>query len=126
MKLMDDSLTNCKVESASLRAYLEDCLTRIFITGKIGKYLDIDAEGPEIQILKCSGEQVMTPPGIRLAYRIWLAMDQLDRYMVLCKFHHFYSALPVTRPGEGKTLIFCALFIHEFAAILVEASEWQD
>ena len=123
---MDNSLTDCKVDSASLRAYLEDCLTRVFANGKIVKYLNIDSNGPEIQILKCSGDKVMTLPGIELAYRIWLAMDQLDRYMVLYKFHHFYEALPVASLGKGKTLIFCALFIHEFAAVLVKANEWQD
>lgn len=123
---MDNKLTIYKVDSACLRRYLEDHMTALFAAKKIGKYLDIDGCGTEIQILESCGDQVMTLPGIKLAYRIWLAMDAIDRHSVLCKFHHFYAALPIFSPGNRKTLIFCALFVHEFAAVLVEAMEWQN
>lgn len=123
---MDNKLTNCKVDSAGLRRCLEAHLTVVFTASKIGKYLDIDGCGPEIQIMESCGEQVMNLPAIKLAYQIWLAMDAIDRHSVLCKFHNFYSALPIVSPGNRGTLIFCALFVHEFAALLAEAMDWPD
>jgi hypothetical protein len=123
---MNNKLTNCKVDSAGLRRRLEDHLTLIFSAKKIGKYLDIDGCGPEIQILSTCGEPLMTLPRIKLAYGIWLAMDAADRHNVLYKFQQYYAALPIVSAGDQKTLIFCALFVHEFSAILAEAMEWPD
>jgi hypothetical protein len=123
---MHNKLNSCKVDSAGLRQRLEDHLTLIFSAKEIGKYLDIDGAWPEIQILGEREQPLMLLPKIKLSYHIWLAMDAADRHNVLCKFQQFYAALPIVSAGDRKTLVFCALFVHEFSAILAEAMEWPD
>jgi hypothetical protein len=123
---MENKLTKCKIDSADLRKRLEDHLSLIFANQEIGKYLAIDGCGPELQIIGNCAEPVLTLPKIKLAYHIWMDMEVIDRHNVLSKFHHFYAALPIVSPGNRKTLIFCALFVHEFSEILAEAMEWPD
>ena len=115
-----------KMESAYLSQRLEDHLAIIFANQTIFKYLEIDSYGPELQIMGDCTDNVMVLPQIKLAYQIWLNMFTTDRHNVIGKFHRLYAGLPVLSKDNKRTLIFCALFIHEFAAILAEATGWPD
>ena len=115
-----------KMDSAYLRQRLEDHLAVIFANQTICKYLEIDDCRPELHIIGDCANNVMVLPQIKLSYQIWLEMYTTDRHNVIGKFHRLYAALPISSLDNKKTLIFCALFIHEFAAILAEATEWPD
>ena len=120
---MDSKRTLCSDDSAELRNRLEKHLTALFSNKTVGKYLKIDGCGTELQILLNFPNHALTFSPIKLAYNIWLGMDATDRYAVLAKFHCLYASLPVIDTGNRKILIFCALFIHELAAILEAAME---
>nr|WP_294943247.1 hypothetical protein [uncultured Mucilaginibacter sp.] len=114
------------IDSAYLRRRLEDRLAVIFANKTICKYLAIDGYGGELQIIGDYTDNVLVLPQIKLAYQIWLDMYTIDRHSVVGKFHRLYAGLPLLNGDNKKTLIFCALFIHEFAAILAAASGWPD
>lgn len=61
-----------------------------------------------------------------MAYTIWQRMRVADRHDVLGKFQNSYAGLSITNPEQQKTLVFCALFVHEFATILDEVMEWPE
>ena len=123
---MESKLKLSKMESADLRQRLEDHLCLVFADKTITKYLAIDGCGPELQIIAECCDPYRTLPLFKLAYRICFDMDVNDRFSVLGKFHEQYAALQIESQGNRKILIFCALFIHEFANILAESLEWPD
>jgi hypothetical protein len=112
-----------KMDSAYLRQRLEGHLAVIFANQTIFKYLEIDGCRPELQIIGGCMDNVMALPQIKLAYQIWLDMYTTDRHNVVGKFYRLYTTLPILGQDNQKTLIFCALFIHELAAILAEVAD---
>jgi hypothetical protein len=112
--------------STGLRHLLEDHLCELFVNDRISKYLSVNECESELQIIKDWPENALAVPQIKMAFSVWSAMIVADRHAVLGKFHSLYTTLPIISPGNRKTLIFCAVFIHEFAAILAEAMEWPD
>ena len=123
---MERNPTFNRLESGNLRARLEDHLVTIFFDGTISQYLAIDGHEPELQIMGDCCENALALPLIKFAFDIWQGMDAADRHNVLWQFHRLYATLTPSDIGNRKTLIFCALFVHEFAAILAEAMEWPD
>jgi hypothetical protein len=124
--MMNGKSTMSKMDSAYLRQRLEDHLAVIFANQTIFKYLEIDGCRPELHIMSDCTNSVMVLPQIKLAYQIWLDMFTTDRHNVIDKFHRLYATLPISSLDNKKTVVFCALFIHEFAAILAEARGWPD
>jgi hypothetical protein len=124
--MRDGKPTMSNMDSAYLRGRLENHLAVIFANQTIFKYLEIDGCGPELQIIGNCTYSAKLIPQIKLAYQIWLDMYTIDRHSVIGKFHRLYAGLPLLNEDNKKTLIFCALFIHEFAAILAEAAGWPD
>jgi hypothetical protein len=115
-----------QAESTQLRNLLANCLTNIFINDTICKYLVTDGSETELQILNCCNEHSPELPQIKMAYAIWGRMDLADRHAVLGKFQCLYAGLSATGPVKTKTLLFCALFVHEFTSVFAEAMEWPD
>lgn len=123
--MMDNKLTLSKMDSAEVRRHLENRLAVIFSDQTICKYLMIDGCGPELQLLtNCDPKRAL--PQMKLAFRIWSEMETPDRHNVLFRFHQLYAGLPIIDSRNRKILIFCALFVHEFTAVLTEISEWPD
>jgi hypothetical protein len=104
--------------SANLREQLEEQLALIFKNDTINQYLTIDGHGSELQII---GDNC-TFPQLSTAFYVWTTMTVSDRHQVLGKFQQLYTALTIQSPGKRKTLIFCALFVHELATILATAT----
>lgn len=105
--------------SAILRVRLENHLTKVFTEERICQYLAIDDYGTEMQLANSCQASTLALPRIKLAFQLWSGMCVADRHAVLGKFHSLYA-------GDQKTLIFCALFVHELANILAEVMEWPD
>jgi len=124
--MMPGKLPMSKMDSAHLRQRLEDHLAVIFANQTIFKYLEIDGCGRELQIIGDCAVRITALPQIKLAYQIWFDMYTTDRYGVVVKFLRLYAALPLLNKDTKRTLIFCTLFIHEFAVILAEAAGWLD
>jgi len=123
---MKKNLTLNSPGSAGLRDLLKDHLIHMFTSDIISKYLVIETGGTGLQILDLCPDHALRLPRIKMAFSIWGSMEATDRHAVLTKFHCLCSGLPFFSPGNRKTLIFCALFIHEFSVILAEAMQWPD
>lgn len=122
---MDRKLTICKAGSAVLRNQLQARLAVVFAGNAISKYLVIDGCGPELQILcNCNPLQILAQA--KFAFSTWTEMETLHRHQVIGRFQQLYAAHPVAEHGNRKTLLFCALFVHEIASVLAEAMEWPD
>jgi hypothetical protein len=113
-----------KAESVDLRCKLETHLATLFSNSSISKYVSMNNREPELQILSDQENNACALPQLKMAYSIWSAMDIADRHNVLGKFQRLCLSSPLTSSKNQKTLIFCALFIHEFSAILAEAIGW--
>ncbi|WP_139113016.1 hypothetical protein [Mucilaginibacter sp. PPCGB 2223] len=123
---MKSNITLNMPNSAALRRLLENHLYKVFANNAIGKYLTMDDCGTEFRPINSLSDNVLALPYIKMTYQAWIEMDAADRYAVLSKFHHLYAGLQVVNTGNRKTMIFCALFVHEFAAVLAEAMQWPD
>jgi hypothetical protein len=94
----------------------------------ICKYLCTDASNAELETLVVHhfADCAAALPHIKTAYLAWTGMNTADRHAVLGKFYGLYAGLSGANQRKHKTLIFCALFIHEFAAVLAGAMQWPD
>lgn len=107
-------------ESAKLCKRLEYRLAQVFSCTLINSYLINNEE--ELSKYEHNFEY----PQLKLAFDIWLAMEANDRYRILLAFQQHYSKLGILNSENLKTLLFCTIFIHEFAIILVEEMYWPN
>ncbi|HVW95847.1 MAG TPA: hypothetical protein VHA56_07750 [Mucilaginibacter sp.] len=123
---MENSVTLHIPASAELRELFDKHLNNMFISNEIKRYLSINGSETEQQLLNFCDNKELAPSHIKFAFAVWLEMDMADRHAILAKFDHLFKDLPITNQNQRKILIFCTLFIHEFASVLAEAIAWPD
>jgi len=112
-------------ESAALSAVLQSHLQFSMMRGTINEYLVSGyTPGQWLYLLYNTPQNRLLC--IRSAYQVWLSMQTQHRRAVLQKFQLLLKDHFCTYSTNGKTLLFCAVFIHELAPLLIQTTFSQD
>jgi len=113
------------MESAALCTLLNRHLQFAVTNGAINKHIGQDyAPGNWPHLLHNTAQNQLVC--VKSAYTIWLAMYAQDRHDVLRRFQCLIKNHLHTYPIQNKTMLFCAVFIHELAPLLTQATAYPD
>ena len=112
--------------SAGLRCLLENHLEALFQGDVLQRYVNITHPGNELQVFDAYAADHLLLPQLKIGYQLWSAMQTADRHAVLCYFHGGYTGQYASYACKNKTQVFCAVFIYELAAVLVEGMDHPD